>query len=429
MKKYYRALLLLPTLLLAGCNFHFKYYVPGLTDGSGSSDFDDDIDDAGTYDIKVWVDEKIVPLTKGQIANFQADSGGKYTINANVQPVSEGDAASNMLQDVRSGADIYVFAQDQLASLKVANAVTKLEGAYEEALRERNSKDSITAASINDNIYAMPLTSDNGYFLYYDKAFYNESEIKNMTTMISKAKNAQRRVYFSARTNGFYGASYFIALGLKCDWKINEDTGAFVSFKDTYNSDAGVLAAKGFKELTDTSVVISDANVTAFGASSRAAAAVVSGIWDYSAAEKILGDRLGCAALPNFTVDGVDYHLGSFDGYKLLGVKPQQDIKKASVCRKLALYLSNADCQSERFDAVNWGPTNVEASADPKIAEHPGLKALIEQHKYAIPQTVAPGDWFSTLSAMTQTIKATSSDAEIKGMLDTYTETLKSLLM
>ncbi len=428
MKKPIKLLLLVPTLLLAGCNFQFKYIVPGLNDGT-SIDDDDGIDDGGTYSLKIWVADKLVGLTKSQIANFVANNNGKYTINATVEPVSEGDAATNMLQDVRSGADIFCFAQDQLASLKVANAITKLEGTIGDKVIEMNSSDSITAATINNSLYAMPMTSDNGYFLFYDKSFYSESDVTNMSTMITKAKNAKRRIYFAASKNGFYGASYFIAMKCTSKWTLDDKTGAFIDYKDNYNTESGLVAAKGFKELTDTSVVIPSINVTAFSPKEKnQAAAVISGIWDYEAAKKQLGDNLGCAELPYFTVDGQSYHLGSFDGYKLLGVKPQQDAKRASVCRKLALYLSGEECQGERFDEVSWGPTNIEASKNPLIKDHPALNALIAQHKYAIPQEACPGDWFSTLSAMTQTIKVNSSDAEIKAMLDTYESTLKTLL-
>ena len=118
------------------CNFKYSYTIKGLViGGDGMDEIDDGIDDAGTYNIKVWVDDKIVPLTQTQIQEFVSSSGGKYTINATVEPQSEGTAASSMLQDVQSGADIFVFAQDQLARLKVAGAVSKLTGNYDTFVR------------------------------------------------------------------------------------------------------------------------------------------------------------------------------------------------------------------------------------------------------------------------------------------------------
>ena len=73
-----KSLFLLPALLLAGCNFKFVYNISGLSiSGGGLIDDDEGIEDEGTYDIKIWVDDKIVELTKSQIGQFVAAAGGK----------------------------------------------------------------------------------------------------------------------------------------------------------------------------------------------------------------------------------------------------------------------------------------------------------------------------------------------------------------
>ena len=157
MKDIKKVLFLLPVLLLASCNFKYNYVIEGMKQTGGgdtTDDEDDGVDDAGTYDIKVWVDDKIVDLTRTQIQSFVSESMGKYTINAKIEPQSEGTAASSMLQDVQSGADIFVFAQDQLSRLKVAGAVSKITGNYASFISKNNSKDSVTAASIGNNVYA-----------------------------------------------------------------------------------------------------------------------------------------------------------------------------------------------------------------------------------------------------------------------------------
>ena len=94
MKNKLKLLFLVPCLLLASCNFKYAYTIKGLVIGGDAMDeIDDGIDDAGTYNIKVWVDDKIVSLTQTQIQEFVSTSGGKYTINATVEPQSEGTAA------------------------------------------------------------------------------------------------------------------------------------------------------------------------------------------------------------------------------------------------------------------------------------------------------------------------------------------------
>ena len=436
MKHFKKLALLIPVLLLSSCNFKYVYVIDGLDLGGGDEqgDTNDGVEDAGTYDIKVWVDDKIVDLTRTQIQTFVSESMGKYTINATVEPVSEGTAASSMLQDVQSGADIFCFAQDQLARLKVAGALGKLTGNYATNIRNNNSEDSVKAASINDNIYAFPTTSDNGYFLYYDKTVISDEDAKDMTTILARCKAAGKKLNFEARSNGFYSVSYFLANDLSlndttarmCEskWTLDEETGKFTGYTDNF-AENGLIAAKGLKELADTSIVATNALASKLG---DTAAAVVSGIWEYDVAVKRLGDKLGCAEMPCFKVDGKTYHLGSFDGYKLMGVKPQVDSKKASVCRKLAQYLTGEQCQNQRFKQVSWGPTNKKSSQRDEIKSHPGLAALAKQHVYATQQDQCPGAWFVALSTTAKAITMDSTDDQIRQILTNYKNGLPELL-
>ena len=434
MKNIKKALFLLPILLLTACNFKYTYHIEGLDLGDAETGEDDEggIDDAGTYNIKVWVDDKIVDLTRTQIQSFVSESIGKYNINATVEPQSEGTAASSMLQDVQSGADIFVFAQDQLARLKVAGAVAKLTDNFASFIKNNNSEDSVKAASIGDNVYAFPITSDNGYFLYYDTRVISKEDAKDMTTLLARCKAAGKKLNFEARSNGFYSASYFLATPAEggnklchSNWTLDEITGKFTAYDDTFSDDNGLIAAKGLKELADTSIVATNSSASKLGDS---AAAVVSGIWEYDVALKRLGENLGCAKLPEFKVDGKSYQLGSFDGYKLMGVKPQVDKKKASVCRKLAQYLTGEDCQTDRFNRVSWGPTNNNSSKEKAVVDHPGLAALMEQHKYATQQGQCPGAWFVALSTTAKAVTAGASDADIKQILENYKNGLPELL-
>ena len=427
MKKLIRtSLFLLPALLLTGCNYTYVYNISGL-EGGGQDDDVEEVDDAGTYDIKIWVDEKIVPLTQTQIATFIANNAGKYTINLNIAPVSESNAASSMMQDVQQGADIFCFAQDQLARLKMTGALAKLPSVYADTIANEMPKEAIDAASVNEEVYAFPITSDNGYFLYYDKSVVSEDAAKNMTTLIKACSDKGKKLYFGARGDGFYAASYFMATGCYSKWSLNAETGKFDDVDDNYNSDGGKIAATGIKEL-DSDAVIARAEASQFGGKGKAGA-MISGIWDYEAVEKRIGENLACAELPSYTVDGKDYHLSSFDGYKLLGVKPQVDPKKASVCRKIARFLVSEECQTERFTIASWGPTNIQSNKDPEIEKHQGLAALKAQHEYAQPQTQCPGEWFSTLAATAKDIKSSSSASDIANLLTRYDGSLQDILV
>ncbi len=121
-------------------------------------------------DIKVWVADAVVDFTKEQGEAFKTAYPEYAGINVTVEPVGEGDAATSMIQDVEAGADIYGFAQDQLGRLVVAGAIIDLDPEIAEVVKAENDAGSVAAVTMGETMYAYPMTSDNGYFLYYDKS-------------------------------------------------------------------------------------------------------------------------------------------------------------------------------------------------------------------------------------------------------------------
>jgi arabinogalactan oligomer/maltooligosaccharide transport system substrate-binding protein len=125
---------------------------------------------AGEYDITVWVAENAVELTKKQIEDFNSTNTDGIKFNATVEAVSEADAATQMITDVEAGGDIYCFAQDQFARLVQAGALDALGKKASETVIANNDAGTVAAATSGEQLYAYPLTADNGYFMYYDKS-------------------------------------------------------------------------------------------------------------------------------------------------------------------------------------------------------------------------------------------------------------------
>ena len=310
---------------------------------------------AGTYDITIWVAENAVALTEKQVQDFNATNTDGIVFNATIEAVSEADAATQMITDVEAGGDIFCFAQDQFARLVQANALAKLGTKAAETVTANNDPATVAASTSGDVLYAYPLTADNGYFMYYDKSVIPEEDVDSMEKLIADCEAAQKYFAFEQQTSAWYLASFFFATGCKSEWK-TDDEGNFISVNDTFNSPAGLIAVKGMKKLVSSPFHLSSGSVNEFNSG---AAIVVSGTWDYTAAKEILGDNLGVTDLPSFEVDGKEYHLGSFSGCKLMGVKPQVDAVKAAALHKLAQYLTGEKAQMERFEELAWGPSNL----------------------------------------------------------------------
>ena len=378
-------------------------------------------DVAGTYDIKVWVAEAVVDLTKTQIENFNKENKMGIVINATVEPVGEGDVATSMTTDVEAGADIFGFAQDQTARLIQAGALNKLGEGAAKTVKENNDKASVTAVTSGDALYGYPMTSDNGYFMYYDKSVITEDAIGSLEALIALCEENGRNFSFELE-NSWYIVSFFFATGCISEWQTDAD-GKFISVNDNFNSEAGLIAAEGLQKLVTSTCYVNSSATSDFEAAVPSAI-VVSGTWNYENAKSILGDNLGIAELPSFTVGENTYHLGSFNGCKLLGVKPQTDAVRAAALNQLAQYLTSEKAQLERFEAVGWGPSNVAAQGSDAVKAAPHLTALMAQNNYSRPQGQIHGSWWDIAKMIATSIK---EGGELQAALDSYQASMEAL--
>ena len=374
---------------------------------------------AGTYTITMWVSEKegVKEQFLAQIDAFEAANPG-ITINATIEGVTEADAGSKVVADVASAPDMYCFAQDQLARLVQASALLAPGKAASAAIKENNDAGSVAAASVAGTLYAYPMTSDNGYYLYYDTSIISNPD--SLEDIIAACEQNGKKFRF-ALENAWYTASFFFATGCTSNWLMNE-AGEFIGIEDDFNSDKGLIAMKGMQKLAQSSCYDSDADVF------TDAGAIVTGIWNAGAAATHFGDNLGATDLPSFTVDGQSYHLGSYSGNKLLGVKPQGDAKKAAVLSLLAQYLTGEECQKQRFASFEWGPSNKVAQASDAVQANVSLAALAAQNAYATPQGQIGGAWWDIAKVLGADAKNATDDAALQTALDNYDEAISEWL-
>ena len=203
---------------------------------------------AGTYKIKVWVAENAVDLTTKQIKDFNDSNEDGIVIEATIEPVGEGDAATSMTTDIEAGADLYCFAQDQAARLIQSGALSKLGVAAAEKVSADNASGVVAAAKSGDDLYAYPLTADNGYFMYYDKSVVKEESIDSLEAIIADCEAAGKNFSYELEGSAWYTASFFFATGCHSDWTVDND-GAFTAVDDDFNSANGLIAAKGMQKL------------------------------------------------------------------------------------------------------------------------------------------------------------------------------------
>ena len=378
--------------------------------------------DYGSGNITIWVAEEVTAFTQTQAEQFLQDNPAYSGYTVTVEAVGEGDAASNMITDVEGGADIYGFAQDQLARLVSAGAVMEVIGDYADFVSTSNDSGAVSAATMGDSIYAFPVTSDNGYFLYYDSSVVTDPT--SLEAIVADCEEAGKGFYMEINS-GWYQTAFFFATGCELTYEA-DSAGNFTSSNVTYASEEGLTALKALINLASSSAFYNGSSVS----NATNAAAIVDGTWDSGAAKELFGDNYACAKLPSFEVDGHECQMSGFGGFKLLGVKPQTDTNKAIVCMELAKYLSSAEVQLARYQEVGWGPSNLEAQADEAVQADEALTALAEQLTYTIPQGQYPNEYWDLATSLGDDIIAgtydNSSDEELMSVLENFQTTCES---
>ena len=377
---------------------------------------------AGEYNITVWMPDAAVDLTKKQIDDFNKNNEFGIKFNATVEAVGEGDAATHMITDVEAGADIYNFAQDQFARLVQAGALAKLGVAAGQTVAANNDAGAVAAVTIDGELYAYPETADNTYFMYYDTSVIPEADVDSLDAIIADCEKANKYFAFQVLDSGWYMASFFFGAGCVSKWATDVDGNWSVN--DDWNSDKGLIAAKGMSKFMKSPMFLNASSAAEFDSG---AAVVVSGTWDSQTAKEILKDNFGVTDLPQYTVDGQNYDLVSFSGYKLMGVKPQTDAVKAAALHKLAQYLTDEQAQLERFDTLGWGPANSAAQASDKVQSDPILSAVIKQNQHAEVQGQVHDSWWNVTKAVGEGCKNAKSDDDLKTVLAAYDKAIEDL--
>lgn len=382
----------------------------------------EEVKDYGTGEIKVWVAENVQTFTETKIKEFQ-DANPEYAgYTVTVEPVGEGDAASNMITDVAGGADIYGFAQDQLARLVSAGALSPVVGDNATFVNEQNDAGAASAATMSGTVFAYPLTSDNGYFLYYDKSVVTDPT--SLDAIVADCEAAGKSFYMEINS-AWYQPAFFFGTGCTLTYD-TDDMGNFTACNIDYASENGVKALKAMIELHKSPAFVNGSSLSA----ATNVGAIVDGTWDSGAAKELFGDNYACAKLPTFTVDGTDYQFSGFGGFKLMGIKPQTDANKLAVCQAMAKYLSSEEVQLARYAEVGWGPSNVAAQQSEEVKADEALSALAEQLAFTIPQGQYPNDYWSLGTSLGDSVNAGEydnvSDEELMKVLEDFQATCQS---
>lgn len=344
--------------------------------------------DGGTVALRVWAEESTYDALNRMIDSFKEQYKGQADFDITLEQNSDAQTRDNVLGDVHEAADVFIMADDQLASMVAGGALYPVPNADE--VKAANAEGAVEAATINDTLYAYPMTADNGYFLYYNRKYISDSDIATFDGILKAAKKNKKKVMMDW-SSGWYLYSFFGNTGL--DFGINDDN---VTNHCEWNAKKGkikgvdiaeamlaIQKSGAFKSGTDTDFLA--------GAEDGSVAAGVSGVWNETALRKAWGDDLGAAKLPTYTVAGKQVQMASFTGYKLIGVNAYSQHPEWAA--KLADWMTNEQNQTIRFEMNGQGPSNTKAADSDAVKKSPSIQAVIAQSEFGKLQRVGNSYW------------------------------------
>lgn len=356
--------------------------------------------------LKVWAAQEEQAMLADMVKAFN-DAHPDMPIEAEFGVVGEPDAKTRYLEDPAAAADVFALPGDQILDLVKAGALYEVT-LNKDAVVAANVPGAIEAATIGDFLYAYPMTADNGYFLYYDKSVLSEEDVKTLDGILAAANAKGKKVLMDV-SNGWYIASFFLGAGGKLGI---EDGVQTVDF----NNERGVAAGEAIKAFTaDPAFMTGDDSIINGGIGDTIAAAVT-GAWNAVSIQEKLGDNYAATKLPTFTLDGEQVQMGSFAGFKYMGVNAMTENPEAAMA--LAEWLTNEENQLKRFEVRGLGPANIKAAENDAVKANVALAALAAQAPFAVAERDVLGTYWGPAEAFGTAMEAKDYSKDVKTLLD-----------
>ncbi len=367
--------------------------------------------------LSLWGSSDENPLLCDLAEEFTELHSNEAVINIKVCKEGEDTCKETILANPNAAGDVFSYPDDQLEELYEAGALLPATYEEDEVIAENGGKTSqaIKAASYKDGtLCGYPSVYGNGYILYYNSKYFSDEDVKSLDKILEIADENDKKFSMDF-TSGWYTYSFFEGAGLEvnstgdghntCNWNSTDTKYKGV---DVGNAMYEIAKHKSFTTMQNSDFVEAMKNEELI--------ACVSGLWHSKQMAEALGDNLGAAKLPKYTVAGDSVQMASFCGYKIEGVSANS--KNPEWAMKLARFLSDEKNQIKRFEYKGECPSNVKAATSLEVQSSPAVAALNAQSEYSHLQEVSDTFWDPTYIFGTQILSGNLDGLDMQTMLD-----------
>ncbi len=347
--------------------------------------------------LRLWGSEGEQECLTQMVENFKEHykEEAEFDIHVGVQDAAE--FKNNYLGDVENSADVFEFPNDQLYDLVAANSLLPITWDTENAMAENGGADetAIQSATSDGTLYAYPLTASNGYFMFYNKKYFNEEDVQSFERILEVAEENGKKVYMDW-SSGWYIYSFFGAAGFELRLSDNRLTN-ICNWNEKVGDIKGTDVAQAMLDISSSKAFVSGNNDEyCEGVEKGKIIAGVSGTWNVEVIRKAYGENYDAVKMPTCTIKGKQLQMSSFSGYKLVGVNATT--KEPEWAQKLARWITNEESQKILFEARGEGPSNVKVGNSESVQSAPAIAALQQQREFSVIQNVGENFWGAATS-------------------------------
>lgn len=373
----------------------------GATSNPGTSTSQAEVDYSTS--IIMWAPTEEQPVFESVLKTYNdAQTSAKAKLNVTFKNVSEADGGTTLAADpkVANYPALAAIADDQLNNLVSKGIVNKLPGMYSASIKTDDTAFAVQCATNGGELYGYPISSDNGYFLWYNGDALQDTQIKDLETMLKAVKAAGKKMYLKME-DSWYASMINLSQGINgpdsVKWKSTkaEDGTTSITYDINWDNEIGVAAVTAMNALLqpyfeDGTLIGGGDDPLVNGFTDGTVVAGISGLWNENALAAVT-ENLKAAELPSFKVNGTSHHLGSFSGSKMYIVNGYATIGEQRAANKLASLLTSEAGQLVRFDKRKAIPCNVAAAASDAVTSKAsvGSIAFKAQQAYAAVQSTS----------------------------------------
>ncbi len=366
--------------------------------------------------LSVWGPESSRELVAEMTTTFQEAYADRAEITITYGVEDEDTLKETVVSNPNAVADVFVFPNDQLSELVAQGILLPITSNTESIIAANGGSSSaaVKSASAGDTLYAYPMTASNGYFMYYDKSFFTEEDVKSLDRMLQVADEHDKKLSMEW-SSGWYLYSFFAGAGMELH--MDESGQNVCNFNTTEGAYTGVDVMNAMLRIAEhPGFVNADNDKFVEGMCDGSIIAGVNGTWNAKTIEEALGENYAACKLPTYTLKDEQVQMKSFAGYKLVGVNAQTENPEWAML--FGEWVTNYDNQVLRFETIGEGPSNTAAGESEQVLKAPAIMALSHQAEFAVVQNVGDAYWQPMVVLGTVVASGNPDEMDLQKLLD-----------